>query len=137
MPGYLREAEPIKRDIDGIQRLIQIGVSRGHLQPRTSDEIREIIDQRHFYVVDQGMGIAGCAALEVYTPRLAEVRSVAVLPFFRRSKVGTHLVERCIEEARRLGIKEVLAITDQSKFFASVGFRDQLRGQRPLFLKLD
>ena len=133
----IREAEQIQRDISGIQNLIQMGVESGHLLPRTREEIIEIIEQRHFWVADHPLGIIGCAALEVYSQRLAEIRSVAVLPAFRRTKLGTLLIERCVEEARRLGIKELLSVTDQVKFFESVGFRRQLKGQYPLFLKLE
>ena len=124
------------RDIGGIKRLVAMGVSKGHLLPRTDEEIRVLIEQNHFYVADDVMGLVGCAALEVYSPRLAEVRSVSVMPAYRRSRLGTRLVERCVEEAKRLSIHEVLAVTDQVKFFESVGFRRQLRGQTPMFLKL-
>ena len=133
----IREAEVIVRDISGIQSLIQIGVDSGHLLPRSKEEILESISKRHFWVADHGIGIVGCAALEVYSPRLAEIRSVSVMQEFRRGKLGTQLVERCVEEARRLGVREVLSVTDQLRFFESLGFRKQLQGQYPLFLKLD
>ncbi len=133
----IREAELIQRDISGIQGLIQIGVDSGHLLQRSKQEIEEIIRQRHLYIADSGVGIVGCAALEVYSPRLAEIRSVVVLPSFRRTKLGTLLVERCVEEAKRVGVQEVLSVTDQLNFFESLGFRRQLRGQYPLFLKLE
>lgn len=132
----IREADLTPRDIYGIKRLIKEGVEHGHLLPRSEEEIREIIAQRHFYVADHTLGIIGCAALEVYSPRLAEIRSLSVMPSFRRGKLGTLLVARCVEKARRLGVQEVLAVTDQVKFYESVGFRKQLRGQYPLFLKL-
>lgn len=133
----IREAEQTQTDIYGIKRLVSEGVQHGHLLPRSEEEIRAIIAQRHFYVADHALGLIGCVALEVYSARLAEIRSVSVMPYFRRSKLGTLLVGRCIEEARRLGIQEVLAVTDQVKFYESVGFRRQLRGQYPLFLKLE
>lgn len=132
----IREAEMTNKEIGEVQRLIGVGVSRGHLLPRTDQEIQNLIEKKHLYVADHVMRLIGCAALEVYSPRLAEIRSVAVLPSFRRTKLGTLLVERCVEEAKRLGVQELLAVTDQLKFFVSLGFRRQLRGQYPLFLKL-
>ncbi len=133
----IREAELTSRDISGVKRLIAEGVSKGHLLSRTDQDLEDLIEQRHLYVADHTMGIIGCAALDVYSKRLAEIRSVFVIPYFRRTKLGTLLIERCLEEAKRLNIQEVLSITDQTRFFEKIGFRKQLYGQSPMFIKLN
>lgn len=67
--------------------------------------------------------IVGCCALVVYSKRIAEIRSLAVLGQFAKNGVGHALVDACIQEARRRGIYEVLTITGANKvgFFAQHG----------------
>ena len=130
----IREAVMSERDIGGIQRLVNIGVEKGRIQPRTHDEIVAIIEQRHFWVADHVMGIAGCIALEVYSPTLAEIRSLVVINE-RHRELGKDLVARVVEEARRLGIRDLLTITDRIGDFELNEF-EILKGQTPMFLRL-
>ncbi len=133
----IREAEPNNGDLEKIQILIKIGAFKDKLQLRTDDEVLDLIDKKRFWVADNPIfGIQGCCALEVYSPRLAEIRSLYVLPGFRNYGLGSELVKTAVEEAKRLDIQEVLAITDQVSFFRVNGFRRILRRQTPMFLKL-
>lgn len=67
-------------------------------------------------------GLIGCCALDVYSKRLAEVRSLAVSGESLRSGVGAALVEACKQRARELGIRQLLAVTSAVGFFEKSGF---------------
>ena len=43
---------------------------------------------------------------------------------FRGLGLGKGLVLKCLEEAKRLNIKEVLSLTYQNKFFEKLGFNE-------------
>ncbi len=77
---------------------------------------------REFFVAVVSERIVGCCALEVYSKRLAEIRSLAVYPEFQKKGIGTALVKRCLAEAKNLDIEEVLTITGSKDFFANLGF---------------
>lgn len=76
-----------------------------------------------FFVAVKDGDIVGCCALEVYSKRLAEVRSLAVAKRHQGRGIATALVERCMGEARKRQVYEVLAISSSDKFFAKYGFR--------------
>lgn len=75
-----------------------------------------------FFVAEEDGTIVGCCALEVYSQRLAEVRSLAVLTDHQGRGIGSALVAKCLEEARALGIYEVLTITGATSLFEKHGF---------------
>jgi N-acetylglutamate synthase-like GNAT family acetyltransferase len=77
--------------------------------------------------------IIGCCALQVYSRRLAEVRSLAVHPDFAAQGVGRRLVERCQQRARGRRIKQILAVSSAAGFFERLGFSTFLRERNALF----
>lgn len=81
--------------------------------------------------------VVGCVSLEVYSPKLAEIRSLVVDPSYQRKGIGSLLVQACLTEAKKQGIFEILAITDKDQFFKGLGFRKSIEEKRPMFLKLD
>ncbi len=81
-----------------------------------------IPDVRYFFVAEDGGNIVGCCALEVYSKRLAEIRSLAVSKEFQRLGVATKLIDQCLKLAHRKKIYEVLAITGRAKLFERFGF---------------
>ncbi|HOX09524.1 MAG TPA: GNAT family N-acetyltransferase, partial [Candidatus Omnitrophota bacterium] len=64
----------------------------------------------------------GCAALHIYSDKLAEIRSLAVDAGSVNKGIGSRLVKACIEESRNLGLKSVFALTRQNEFFGKLGF---------------
>ncbi len=75
-----------------------------------------------FFVAARGGAIVGCCALEVYSERLAEVRSLAVRPDCAGRGIGGLLVRACLGRARQRGVRQLLAVTSEPSFFENHGF---------------
>src|SRR5439155_529535 len=86
---------------------------------------------RDFFVAERDDRFVGCVALAVLTPDLAEVRSLAVAPDAGGRGTGKALVLSCIEEARRLGLRRVFALTLVPEFFERCGFTLVSLGRLP------
>ena len=130
----VRTARP--SDISAIAELIAPYVEEGTLLARTYEEFDELLP--NFFVAEeevQGIShIVGCAALEIYSPKLAEVRSLAVSEEVQGRGVGRLLVNACVERAQEHNILEVMAITSSDGFFQACGFDYTLPGaKRALF----
>ncbi len=125
-PVTLRVAQ--RGDVEIISRFIQPFVDDGILLERTYDEIEQWLP--HFFIAEAGGEVVGCAALEVYSRKLAEVRSLAVSPKAQGMGVGRMLVQACIDLARKLNILEVMAITSSDEFFRACGFDFTLPGEK-------
>src|SRR3989344_9288418 len=121
-------------DLNSIYKLIKLGSEDGQVLLRSKKELKNVL--KYFFVANEGEKIIGCVSLEIYSPRLAEIRSLVVLKEYRKSGIGTKLVKRCLREARKQNVYEVLSITDKIEFFNRLGFFNQLSGQSPLFKKL-
>lgn len=122
-------------DVPGIIRLIQSYVDEGKLLARTLTEIDDLLPN-FFVAVTEDDVIIGCAALEIYSPKLAEIRSLAVSRDAQGLGVGRRLVNACVERARLRKVLEVMAVTSSDGFFQSCGFDYTLPGEkRALFLQ--
>ena len=121
-------------DVPELLRFIDPFVSSGKLLPRTADELLGLL--AHCFIAEAEDRLIGCAALEIYSSKLAEIRSLAVAAEFRRQGVGKLLVDACVSRAREQGILEVMAITSSEEFFVSCGFDFTLPGEKKaLFLQ--
>jgi amino-acid N-acetyltransferase len=89
-----------------------------------------------FFVAYSGGKLIGCCALQVYSKRIAEVRSLAVDPDFQDRGVASKLVRRCTERARERGVREVFAVTSQTTFFERLGFATFRREKTAMFFDL-
>jgi amino-acid N-acetyltransferase len=117
-------------DIPALLALINGFAARGIMLPRTEFEMAENL--RDFSVVQAGDEVAGCAALHFYTPRAAEVRSLAIRPDLQGSGAGRALVEALEGEAQAFGVEELFAFTYIPEFFRKRGFTTIDRGELPL-----
>lgn len=128
-PSPTVEIRPVKReDLAGLAEFIQPFVSEGRLLPRTTKELAELV--YNGFVAKVGGRLIGFAALEIYSRKLAEIRSLAVIPEFQGKGVGRLLVEECVERARKRDVLEVMAITSSEVFFRSCGFDFTLPGEK-------
>jgi N-acetylglutamate synthase-like GNAT family acetyltransferase len=89
-----------------------------------------------FFVATTGTRVVGCAALQIYSKRIAEVRTLAVHPDFQDRGTASALVQACRERARERGIKEIFAVTSQISFFERLGFATFRREKTALFCEI-
>jgi amino-acid N-acetyltransferase len=89
-----------------------------------------------FFVAYASGRLIGCCALQVYSKRLAEVRSLAVHPDFQDRGVASKLVQCCTRRARDRGIRELFAVTSQTSFFERLGFATFRREKTAMFFDL-
>ena len=108
-------------DVPAIQKLVAYFAARGELLPRTLNEIYQHL--RDFFVCELHGEVVGIAALSLYWEDLAEVRSLAVAEGQGGKGLGAALVNACLEEAARLGIRRVFALTYRPGFFEKLGFQ--------------
>jgi N-acetylglutamate synthase-like GNAT family acetyltransferase len=126
-------------DIRPLADLIAPFVEQRKLLPRTIDELALLLP--NYFVAETpnneaGGKLVGCAALEIYSSKLAELRSLVVTPEYQGHGVGKLLVAACVNRAREERILEVMAITSSEEFFQSCGFDFTLPGEKKaLFLQ--
>jgi amino-acid N-acetyltransferase len=108
------------RDVPAIAALITPFSQRGKMLFRSHAELYEAI--RDFVVTEDAGHIVGTAALEIVWADLAEVRSLAVHPDHHGQGVGRALVNALADEARRLTIHRIFALTYEQPFFEKLGF---------------
>jgi amino-acid N-acetyltransferase len=118
-------------DVQALSDFIMQFVATGELLPRTLDELAELLP--NFFIADIGGEIMGCATLEIYSRKLAEIRSLAVSPKAQGKGVGKALVEACVELARQENIFEIMAISASEDFFKKCGFDFTLPNLRKAF----
>lgn len=114
-----------------VLELIEPFVAQGKLLPRTLDEIEELLVNG--FVAELDDRIVGFVALEVYSKKLAEIRSLCVADGLQRHGIGKLLVAACVRRARERSILEVMAITSAEEFFRACGFDFTLPGEKKAF----
>jgi amino-acid N-acetyltransferase len=118
-------------DIAAIRTLINGYAAQGIMLPRTDLELAEHI--RDFTLAFHTNGeLLGCGALHIYTPAMAEVRSLAVAPATKSQGVGRAVVNALLAEAEAFGLTAVFAFTYVPDFFRKLGFAEIERGELPL-----
>lgn len=119
------------KDAVRIQKLINHYGDKGLLLPRSLSELYEHL--RDFYVIeeDEHDNIIAVCALGLCWEDLAEIRSLAVDENFQGKKFGTRLVEKCIEEARALGLNKVFTLTYVPDYFKKIGFSEADKTELP------
>ncbi len=121
----------IQDDLPAIEALIERFVEDGILLPRTYQELEDLLGNCFVAEIDGQM--VGCAALDIYNRKLAEIRSLAVDPSAQGNGVGKLLVQACIDLAQEREVLEVMAISASEDFFKSCGFDFTLPNLRKAF----
>ena len=109
-------------DVPRISDIINSHAELGRMLFKSYAQLFE--DLRDFAVhVDDATGrVVVCCGLTIIWADLAEVRSLAVDEGSRGKGIGRTLVEWSVEEARRLGIRKIMSLTYEQRFFEKLGF---------------
>ena len=116
-------------DVEEMRGLIDRYAAEDRMLVRSREFLVEHV--RDFFVAEDDGRFVGCCAIAVLTHDLAEVRSLAVLPHASGKGIGKALVLACVDEARRLGLRRVFALTLVPEFFERCGFTLVSLGRLP------
>jgi amino-acid N-acetyltransferase len=110
----------IRGDIDAILELVSCYAEQGLMLPRTREQVAMNID--NYVVAISGTRVVACAALDEYSPSLAEVSSVAVARSEHGKGLGTEVVLGVERLARARDINEIFALSLSDRFFLSLDY---------------
>jgi N-acetylglutamate synthase-like GNAT family acetyltransferase len=116
-------------DIHGILELVNANL--GTLLPRTHEDYAELIETT--YVFEKDGRIVGSCVLEIYSPKIAEIRSFVVHEKYRRVGVGKALIAEAVAEARSKNIREIMVVTSAREYFEKQNFGACLNEKFALF----
>jgi len=108
------------QDVPRIQEIINAHAGLGKMLFKNYAQIYESL--RDFVVCEVDGDVVGCAAVAIIWADLAEVRSLAVDGHYIGRGIGRQLVEWCVQECRRLGIRKLMSLTYEQRFFEKLGF---------------
>lgn len=110
-------------DAKGIRELVMYHAQQNKMLPRSWHYIYENL--RDFYVcVDSQDRVVACGALHISWENLAEVKSVAVSADLMGRGLGRKVVRACLDEAVKLGVPRIFALTFTPGFFKKMGFTE-------------
>lgn len=116
-------------DIPSILELVDANL--GTLLPRSLNDYAELIDTTYIAEIDGR--IAGSCVLEVYSPKIAEIRSFVVHKDFRCRGAGKALIAAAVAEARSRHIREIMVVTSAREYFEKQNFGACLNEKFALF----
>jgi argininosuccinate synthase len=117
-------------DVSGILFLVNEHARRGDLLPRTAASIRDTLTD-WLIGKDETGEIVACVSLLVYSPVLAEVRSLAVADSVKGAGWGRTILKEILLEAQHRDIVTVFALTRAVKFFLNGGFHITTKDRFP------
>jgi amino-acid N-acetyltransferase len=130
---YQQIRRATKRDVRLIYNLTRHAVRREELVHRTQQSIEKNLDQ--FFVFEIDENIIACVTLYFYAdkPKVAEIGSLYVLPFYNNRGIGKKMVDYACLQAKERGATSVIALSTQSfGFFTGVcGFDESDKGILP------
>lgn len=118
-------------DIPSIKELIAANPTT--ILARSEDELNSLIDG--FWVAEHEGRVVGCCCLEVYSPKIAEIRTVIVHRSAQGMGFGSALVKTAADEAERQNIREVMVVTSSPEYFNKLGFGECLHEKWALFYR--
>ncbi|HBG17216.1 MAG TPA: N-acetyltransferase [Firmicutes bacterium] len=109
-------------DVENIHALINHYAQKGLMLARSRSMLYEFL--REFIVVEENGVFLGTGGLHIIWEDLAEIRALAVVEEAVGRGIGHQIVGKLIEEAGKLGIPRVFALTYQKDFFIKCGFKE-------------
>jgi amino-acid N-acetyltransferase len=112
-------------DVPRMQTVINSHAEFGRMLFKSLAQLYEAVRDYAVFEVPGPDGkpvVAGCVAVTIIWADLAEVRALAVDESQRGKGIGTHLVRWAVGEARRLGIRKLMSLTYEQRFFEKLDF---------------
>jgi amino-acid N-acetyltransferase len=121
-------------DVPRIREIINSHAELGRMLFKSYEQLYENLRDFAVYQIEgpEGGRVVGCTALAIIWADLGEIRSLAVDDAYRGRGIGTRLVEWCLDEARRMGIRRLMALTYELRFFEKLGFEVVPKDSLPL-----
>ncbi|WP_338019720.1 N-acetyltransferase [Paenibacillus piscarius] len=107
-------------DVEPLYQMIEEYAQQGIMLPRSRQALTRQIDQ--FVIAEIGGTFVGCGSLFRLGNDLVEVRSIGLREEGKGKGVGTMILEKLVEEARRQRIPKIMALTYATDFFLKNGF---------------
>lgn len=117
------------KDIPAILDLVHANL--GTLLPRTHDDYKDLLAMTWVAVAEET--IVGSCVLEIYSPKIAEIRSFVVHEKYRGQGFGKGLIEAAVSEARSRDIHEIMVVTSSPQYFEKLNFGACLNEKYALF----
>ncbi|MCM3698578.1 N-acetyltransferase [Paenibacillus macerans] len=107
-------------DVEPLYTMIDEYAKRGIMLPRSRAVLERQIDD--FVVAEVDGQVVGCGSLCKLGDELVEIRSLGIAEGYKGRGLGSMLVEKLVEQARKLAIPKVMALTYEVSFFVKNGF---------------
>ena len=118
-------------DIPQIKELIAANPKT--ILARSDEELENLIDG--FWVAEHEGRVVGCCCLEIYSPKIAEIRTVIVHESVKGLGFGAALVKVAADEAEGQNIREIMVVTSAPEYFSKLGFGECLHEKWALFYR--
>ena len=135
MGDSITYGKAVMADAVVIKALIDSSANKDDVLQRTLGEIYENI--RDYIVARDKGAIIGCIGLHSMWEDAAELRSLIVKDGYQRRGIGTKLMEIALEEAKALGLRQLVAFTYSPLFFEKQGFGKVERKDLPPIIFVD
>jgi len=112
-----------------MQSLVKDEVENGIILYRSDNELATNI--RSYTIVLDEDRLVGFVALHIHSVFLAEVRSLIVDKNYQKKGIGKKLINRLLDEAKSLNVRDVFTLTYQKEFFLKMGFVEIPKGNLP------
>ena len=125
----MRVCKPTILDIKTMQEIVKPYIDDAKILRRDDNEIANTI--RSYTLIKTDDKIVGFGALHIYSTKLSEIRSLVVDKKSQNQGVGKKIINELINEAKKLNLKEILALTYEVDFFKKQGFIEVRKDEVP------
>ena len=116
-------------DVESLYELINIYAEKEVVLPRTKESLYQQLFS--IFVAVEDNKVVGSASITILDKELAEIRSLVVDESVTKKGIGKKLVEKIIEETKRMGIPKLISLTYQVDFFKKCGFEVTVKDNMP------
>jgi len=130
MTELLGQVRKLKEsDVESLVQLVDAHPKQ--LLPRSPDDFKDLRETT--WVAEESGQIVGCATLEIYSPKICEIRTVVVKEGFRHKGYGEKMVGCAVAEARSRNIRQIMVVTSTPEYFEKLNFGPCLNEKYALF----